>query len=135
MLEAYYLETAGRRAVTLGYNSTMKSGKTSRRNRNRLVRCSTHGEMEGYVICRCVADLVKPTAFVEHPGKSHPTLGTILCVDCAAVDGSGLRPEVPNSRLVLVCGFCARDKGLNRVARSREPIAGAVDAAAVSSPA
>lgn len=86
--------------------------RPSKKNRARLVRCRTHGEMEGYVVCRCVADGEKPTAKVEHPGESHPTLGLLLCADCAAVE-----PDYDN--LVLLCGFCARDKGVNRVGGKR----------------
>ena len=88
--------------------------KVSKRNRKRLVRCATHGEIEGYVICRCVADGLRRPVFVEHPGNSHPTLGSILCADHVA-PGGGLRPDAPQYDLVLVCGFCARDRGLNVV--------------------
>jgi hypothetical protein len=84
--------------------------RPAKKNRARLVRCRVHGEMEGYVACRCVADGVKPTAKVEHPGESHPTLGLILCADCAAAKSDDL---------VLLCGFCARDKGVNRIGGKR----------------
>ena len=80
----------------------------------RLVKCSTHGETEGYVACKCVADGLRRPVFVEHPGESHPTLGSILCSECAA-EGGGLKRDIPTERLVLVCGLCARDRGINKV--------------------
>lgn len=94
--------------------------KLSKRNRKRLVRCARHGDIEGYIICKCVADGLRRPVFVEHPGQSHPTLGTILCVDHTA-PGGGLRPDTPQHALVLVCGFCARDRGLNSVLEPAEP--------------
>ena len=85
----------------------------NRKNRKRLVKCSTHGDIEGYVCCIHVAENQRRSVWVEPIGQSHPTLGTILCADCVA-PGGGLREGIPQSMLVMVCGLCARDRGINR---------------------
>jgi hypothetical protein len=85
------------------------------RNKRRLVKCDSHGEMEGYVACIHVVRHMAPVAYVEHPGQSHPTLGSILCSECLAADRTGFRKDLPQELLTLVCGFCARDRKINQV--------------------
>ena len=85
------------------------------RNKRRLAYCSKHGEIEGYLVCRHIVAGEEKTAFVEHPGKSHETMGQALCSRCVAKDFSGFRKDLDPGHLSLMCGFCCRDRGWNKV--------------------
>lgn len=94
--------------------------RISRKNRRRLVRCAQHGDIEGFVACLHVLNGTAEVGWIEFPGDSHPTLGTIICVNCTGENGIGVG-DVPNESLSLVCGLCARDRGINRVGGKLKP--------------
>lgn len=79
-----------------------------------LANCRRHGAVAGFVACLHVLDGKAAVHWIEEPGKSHPTMGMILCQVCAHT-GGGLADGVPQTDLDLVCGQCARDRGINRV--------------------
>jgi hypothetical protein len=87
------------------------------KNKRRLAICSQHGHVEGYLVCRHLLSGEQKPAWVEHPGKSHETMGQALCSLCVAPDLSGFRRDLdPHALLVLTCGFCCRDRRLNKIA-------------------
>lgn len=82
----------------------MAAIKIKRKTKGRRVSCGKHGNCKGYIVCMCLLRAAHPViAMIDHPGDSHPTLGSLLCADCR--DGAR---DVDN--LTLICEFCAKDK-------------------------
>jgi hypothetical protein len=82
------------------------------RNKRRLVICSTHGKIPGYVACLHVVRGGAKVAHVYHPDKNGDNLGGIMCDRCSRrLDG-----ELDANQLVLVCQVCAIRRGINVVA-------------------
>ena len=96
------------------FNRTLREREQKSLDKHRTVKCMRHGPGPGFVACLHVLDGKAPVGFMEEPGKSHPTIGMLLCRDCTAV-GGGAKPYLRQSDMGLVCGQCARDRGINRL--------------------
>jgi hypothetical protein len=78
------------------------------------VRCMRHGEGNGFVVCLHVLDGRASVHFIENIGRSHPTMGTILCRECTSV-GGGAKAYLRQEDFGLACAQCAQEKGLTRI--------------------
>lgn len=95
-------------------NRVIREREQAALGKHKLVNCMRHGSGPGFVACLHVLEGKQPVFFMEEPGKSHPTMGSLFCRDCTAV-GGGLKVYIQQSELGLVCGQCARDRGINRL--------------------
>ena len=84
-----------------------------RPDRNKVL-CMRHGQGNGFVVCWHVLEGKAAVNFIEEIGRSHPTMGMILCRDCTSVAG-GAKPYLMQDDFGKACAQCAQEKGITRI--------------------
>ena len=74
----------------------------------KYAKCRLHGNGPGYVACIHVLEQFTPVGFLEHPGVSNDTLGTMLCDLCYESH------PIDYEKLKIACAKCVSELGLNK---------------------